>query len=72
MILFHGFPGAARAGFPVDGPTATVAPTTLHKEAPGKEDHVRQLQLLSQVDGVIPGSATVALDVIVEPVQVDF
>lgn len=47
MILFHSFPGAAGAGFPVDGPTATVAPTALHEEATGKEDHVRELQLLS-------------------------
>lgn len=70
MIFFYSFPRSAGTGFPVDGSTATVTSTALHEEATGKEDHVGQLQLLSQVDGVIPRSAAIALDIIIEPVQV--
>lgn len=70
VILFHGFPRSALAGLAVDSAAATVPSAALHKEAPREEDHVGQLQLLSQVDGVVPGSAAVTLGIIVEHVQV--
>lgn len=71
VILFHSFPRIALAGLPADSPTATVPSTALHKETAWKEDRVGQLQLLSYVYWIIPGSATVTLDIIVEPVQVN-
>lgn len=49
MVLPHGLPRGALAGLPVDGAAATVSPAALHEEAPWEEDHVGELQLLSQV-----------------------
>lgn len=72
MILFHGFPWIACAGPPVDSSTATISSTALHEEATWKEDHIGQLQLFSYIDRVIPGSATVTLGIIVEPIQVNW
>lgn len=70
VILLHCLPWAARAGLPVDSSATTVATTALHKEASWEEDCVGQLQLLPEIHRVIPGSATVTLDIIIEPVQV--
>lgn len=72
MILLYCLPWAARAGLPVESSATTVATTALHKEASWEEDCVGQLQLLPEIHRVIPGSATVTLDIIIEPVQVHF
>lgn len=71
VVLFHSLPWIARTGLPVDSSAAAVSSAALYKQAARKEDHVGELQLFPQVDGVVPGSAAVTLDIIIEPVQVN-
>lgn len=63
---------AGATGVPPVCSAAAVAATPLDQQAAGEEDGVGGPQLLPQVDGVVARSAAVALDVVVEAVQINW
>lgn len=63
---------AGAAGVPAVCSAAAVAATPLDQQAAGEEDGIGGPQLLPQVDGVVARSAAVALDVVVEAVQINW
>ena len=69
--LAGGFAGCAGAGVPVVGAAGAVAPAAHHQEAAGEEDGAGLLQLLAQVHREVSRRAAVALDILMQPVQVN-
>lgn len=75
MIFFHQSPGWTHTGFPVGlfgTATATISSATLDKKTARKENNVGDLQLLPQVDRIVPWSAAVTFHILIQPVQVNW